>query len=96
MPHLSETTKAVTSCSHAVIELGARRATKYLSPTMVVKATDMLPPHKRERSSRSVMLTVGKPNYNERRFLALCKKAGEPVPVKKVQIKWWPEKQRQK
>ena len=28
---------------------------------------------------------VGKPNYRERKFIALCKEAGEPFPVKKTQ-----------
>lgn len=35
---------------------------------------------------------MGAPNFAERRFIRLCFKAGEPLPVRKVQIKWWPKK----
>ncbi len=65
---------------------GVYRATKFLGPDLVVRATR---PHKYDRRNRSntVIVTVGKPNYREREFIKACKKAGEPLPVKKIQIK---------
>ena len=63
-----------------------KKATQYLSETCVIRATR---PHKFDRRSRSntEVVTVGKPNYRERQFIKACKKAGEPLPVKKIQIK---------
>lgn len=40
------------------------------------------------------VLKIGKPNYLERDFVKMCKKAGEPLPVKKVQIKHYPKKKK--
>ena len=61
------------------------RATLFLGEQLVVKATR---PHKYIKRSRgdTILLTVGKPNYKERKFIKLCKKAGEPVPVRRIQI----------
>lgn len=42
--------------------------------------------HGRSRST-SVVVTVGKPNYRWRAFLKQCVAAGEPFPVKKVQLR---------
>lgn len=69
---------------------GAKRAVKYVSSKEVVRAV--------RRSSRSgdkprknekiqILLTIGRPNYLEREFIMLCKKAGEPFPVKNIQVK---------
>ena len=69
----------------------SKKATKYLSPDAVVKATR---PHKPSIRSRSTTLVVtfGKPNYAEREFIKSCRKAGEPFPVRKVQLKHFSEK----
>lgn len=69
----------------AVVNGGARRATKYFGPSAVVKATRHGKARKGERST-SIVVTVGKPNFAERKFIARCRKAGEPFPVKKLQI----------
>lgn len=72
------------------------KATKYISPNLIVRAVrktykssgkkpDM-------RMNIEMTLTVGKPNYVEREFVALCKKAKEPFPVKKIQLKLWKKK----
>jgi hypothetical protein len=65
---------------------GAKRAVKYLDPKLVVKATFQ---GKRDARSRAetVLLTVGTPNYVERKFIGDAKKAGEPFPIKKIQLK---------
>lgn len=67
-----------------------RKATYYGATDFVVKATA---PQKRGRDrSRTIIVTWGKPNYAEREFIKNCLAAGEPFPVKKVQLKHWPEK----
>jgi hypothetical protein len=70
-----------------IIELGAKRVTKYISPKLTVKATHQ-GKHDRRDKSNTVLVTIGRPNYSEREFIKTAQKAGEPFPVKKVQIKW--------
>jgi len=83
---------AVCGVVVACLEVGAKRATKYMSPDLVVRATrrdwhDGKPPRKDARTTE-VVLTIGKPNYRERKHIKLLKAAGEPFPVKKVELKW--------
>ncbi len=70
-----------------IIDGGAKKATQYISPTEVAKATRH---GKIDRRARIVTMvfTVGRPNYEEREFIKKCKKAGEPFPVKKIQVKF--------
>lgn len=65
-----------------------RCATKYLSPTLVVRCTR--PRFKRGNDVRlgQFVVTVGRPNYEAREKIKLFKKAKEPFPVKKVQLKF--------
>lgn len=72
---------------HVLSSLNVKRATKFLSPGMVVKATYVGKPGGRARAHH-VKVTIGSPNYAEREFIKQCKKAGEPFPVKKVQLKF--------
>lgn len=69
---------------------GAKRATKYVSPTFTIKATRPHKPDKRAGGSTTISLTVGRPNYAEREFIKQAKKAGEPFPIKRVLLKAWP------
>jgi len=66
---------------------GAKKATKYLSPTLVIKATYQGKPGK-SAETHTALVTIGSPNYEERKFIKLCKKAGESFPVKKIQLKF--------
>lgn len=72
-----------------LIRTRAYRATKYVNKNRVIKATRRHKSDKRDRQSEFVV-TIGKPNYREREFIKLCRKAGEPFPVKKVQLKFPP------
>ena len=74
-----------------LIATGARRATSYLDENTIVRATAQRRPDKRSRS-QTYLLTIGKPAFLDRRFIRMAKKAGEPFPIKKVQLKFWPEK----
>jgi hypothetical protein len=65
---------------------GYKKATFYQSPKEVAKAT--FQGKRDKRSTRStIILTTGRPNYTERKFIKDCLKAGEPFPIKKIQIK---------
>jgi len=63
-----------------------KKVTKYLSPHVVLKATRV---HKFDGRNRqeSLVVTVGAPNFQERKFIKTLKAAGEPFPVRKIQIK---------
>lgn len=67
-----------------------RKATAYIATDLVVTATRSHRLDKRSKS-HSVLLTTGRPNYRGRMFVKACQKAGEPFPVKKIQIKHWPK-----
>ena len=75
---------AVVAVVRTVLHGYARRATKYLDDHTIVRATRRGSVRKNARTDELV-LTVGKPNYRERKFIKLCKEAGEPFPVKKIQ-----------
>jgi hypothetical protein len=71
----------------------ARQAVKYLSPDLIIKATRQRKPDRRT-DSNTILLTYGVPNYSETEFIKKCKMVGEPFPVKKIQVKWYPEKKK--
>ena len=70
---------------------GVRRATVYQSAKLTVKATRQRKPDGRDRQV-TLLLTCGSPNYAERQFIKDCKEAGEPLPVRRVQLKGYPKK----
>jgi hypothetical protein len=80
-----------------VIELLLRtecyQTTKYLSPNEVIRATRRHKPSARARRIEAV-LTVGAPNYRERQFIKACLRAGEPFPIKRIQLRPWPRKRK--
>ena len=77
---------ASASTIQALLELNAKKAIKFLSPHLVVKATRQ--GRWTERDSRQTCLvTFGRPNYAERQFVKRAQRAGEPFPVKKIQLK---------
>lgn len=74
-----------------VVEIAMRdpkikRTTKIISPRVIVRCT------RRHPRASEFVLKIGSPNYLERDFIKLCTKAGEPYPIKKVQIKFYPKK----
>ena len=77
----------------ALIESGAKTAIKYIDAKTVVKATWHNKPSGRHRGE-TVVVTFGTPNYREREFVRRCLKAGEPFPVRKVQLINYPKKKK--
>ena len=78
-----------------LLESGARSATVYLSATQRVTATHIHKPNRRNRHT-TIAVTYGQLNWAGREFVKMCRKVGEPLPVKKVQLKWWPKKRKKK
>jgi hypothetical protein len=74
-----------------VLRLEAKRATKYISEKEVVSVQRKSYKGKIDKSATSIDLIVkiGKPNYEERLFIKKLKKAGEPFPVKIIQLKFF-------
>ena len=75
----------------ALIGSEFKSATKYIDEKTVIRATW----HNKPRSNNHMecmVVSFGCPNYREREFIASCKKAGEPLPVKKIQFRAFPAK----
>lgn len=70
----------------------AIKATKYISEKEIIRATRTRYGKTFSRGNLELTVTRGKPNYAEREFIKSCKKAGEPFPVKKIQLKFFPQK----
>lgn len=68
-----------------------RRATAYISPKLTIKATAQRRPDGRDKSA-TCLVTVGTPNFVERRFIKVCQKAGMAFPLNQIQWKFWPKK----
>ncbi len=66
----------------------ARQAIKFLAPQFIVKATRRFKPDKRSYHEE-IIITIGKPNYRERKFIRQCLRAKEPFPIKKIKLKWY-------
>lgn len=91
MKQMIGTLDAAGAVVDAVLCKTLKTARLYLSDKYVVKATRRGKWDKRDRSVH-VLVTVGAPNYLERKFIKACKKAKEPFPVKKIQLKFSKQK----
>ena len=80
---------AVTKTISTLLQTEAVKATKFISEKEIVRATRRTYNGKfNRRSNVEMSLTLGRPNFAERKFIKLCKKAGEKFPVQKVQLKF--------
>lgn len=70
-----------------------RRITKYFSPKRTLKITRQRRPSGRERSE-TFIVSVGKPNYAERKFIAACQKAKRKFPLQDNQINFYPRRKK--
>lgn len=69
---------------------GAWKATKYLTQRSIVRAT-------RVRKNRTtIVLSFGRPNYQEAEFIKKARKAGEAFPIRKVQLRMLPKPKKKK
>ena len=81
-------TRWVGKVCDVLLETGARTAVKYLSPTEVVQATRIAYDGRFSKRVLDIRITIGRPNYLARRFVKSCQRAGEPFPVKKIQLRF--------
>ena len=86
---------AFTKAIEGLLRSGARSATVYLSASARVTATHLHKPDRRNRHT-TIAVTYGQLNWAGREFVRACKRAGEPMPVRKVQLRWWPKKRAKK
>lgn len=89
--------RATAAAVNALLHARSHTATVYLSDRLTIRATRVL--FKRRvptgRLSRyDVVLTIGRPNVRARAFIAKAKRAGEPFPVRKVQLTFPPKAKR--
>lgn len=75
--------QAIGKAYAALMGSGAKTATVYLSPSLVVRVTRQGKIYSRP-SRETVLVTIGRPNYLAVRVIRDLKKAGEPFPVKKA------------
>ena len=58
---------------------------KYLSPKKRIKITKS----RHIKDGLQGMITIGRPNYREKKFISLCIRAKEPFPIRKIQYKFF-------
>ena len=90
-----EIQRGLTRAVDLIVSTGARRATKFISPNFVVSAAH---PYQRRRGRHSpgfergknvyISVKIGRPNHLERAFIKKALAAGEPFPVRKVQLRF--------
>jgi hypothetical protein len=87
---------AIHNVVEACLETEARKAEIYLSTELVIRATRRHAPNNSRcnRAHHEIVLTIGPPNYAERQFIRWLKRAGEPLPVRKMQLHWYPKKKK--
>lgn len=80
--------KHIEATVTALIDNGARRATKFIAPSFVVSAQRVTWGNRIDKRDKRIQiaLKIGTPNYHERQFIKDCLKAGEPFPVKKIKL----------
>lgn len=84
--------KKIGQCVQDVLTIkNVRRATAYISEKRTVKATLQRRIDKRAKSA-TVLVTVGAPNFLERRFIRILKKTGVVFPLQSIYYKHWPKK----
>jgi len=92
MKENSQITKAIAAvvqCFYNGGQYQIKRATKFISPQLVVSGQIKLFKGKfSQKNNVEIVFKVGKPNYAEREFIRLCKKAKDPFPVKDIQVKF--------
>lgn len=79
---------AITQVVEHLLRFNAIRATKFLSPKLIVRAVrKTFDKRILTRGNVEITLTIGRPNYVEREFIKECQEAKEPFPVKRIQLK---------
>lgn len=92
---MSPLERAVRKTIGAVVDDPAvKTAVSYVSPELVVRVTRFGRPQRKNARNTDLRIQIGQPNYAARQFVKQALKAGEPFPVKKVQIKFYPKRKK--
>lgn len=80
--------KYVNEVVTALLDHKLRRATKFVSRNVVIRAHRIVCGDRIDGRNKAidVRLKIGSPNYHERQFIKDCIAAGEPFPVKKIKF----------
>jgi hypothetical protein len=83
-----DTYKIVGEVIKTLVANNMKKATKFVSPKEVVRAVRKTYGNKIDsRQKIELVVTIGKPNYVERTFIRTAQYAGEPFPIRKIQLK---------
>ena len=82
------TRQSISELAEIILEGKAIKATKYFSDKLIVRASRRTYGGKIVKGNTEILFTIGKPNYREREFIKLCKRAKVPFPLKAIQVKW--------
>ena len=92
VPEIEESMKIPLSIVTKVVETllvsGAKTVTKYLDDKTILRASRPTYDGKFGTGNTTIILTIGRPNFAERQFIKLCKKAKEKFPIAKIQLKF--------
>lgn len=78
--------RATAKAIAALQQTNAHTATVYLSERRTVKATRIRYRGRPDRHTFEARLTSGRPNHRARQFIRLAQRAGEPFPIRRVQL----------
>ena len=90
------TTKVISPVVDLLVCSGARSATKFVSPKLVVRAT--IRRHRGRipvKGPIQIILKIGRPNAREQKFVKQLLKAGVPFPAAKIRLSY-PAKRKRK
>lgn len=85
---------AISSAVEVLLRMKAWRATKFLSPRFVVRATQPMYGKQLNHggSQTEIRLTIGRPNYLERAYVKDLIRAKVKFPVQKIWLKYPPKR----
>ena len=82
------TRQSISELAEIILEGKAVQATKYFSDKLIVRASRRTYGGKIVKGNTEILFTIVQPNYREREFIKLCKRAKVPFPLKEIQVKW--------
>ena len=80
--------RVIGEIANEVLTNGAKQATLYLTPNLTVKATLRGKARTNGRGT-TILLTIGKPNYEQRQFIARHKRTDGVFPSNVTTLKYF-------
>lgn len=85
--------REIGNVTAALLVSKCKSAIKYIDEKTIVRATWRNKPSNKN-NREEIVITVGNPNYLERAFIKKLKIVGEKFPIRKIQLKFYPEKKK--